>query len=125
MDMLGQIEQLANFFIPNAYADVTGAVPPPAQGSGFSFILMLVIIFTFAYLLIWRPQSKRARAQQNLLGSLAKGDEVVTVGGILGRVTQVANQYLVVHITDNVEIVVQKSSIVNVLPKGTLKSLHG
>jgi len=70
-----------------------------------------------------RPQSKRAKEHRNLIGGLAKGDEVVTAGGILGRISKISDAYITLALTDNVEILVQKSSIVNALPKGTLKTL--
>ena len=117
------MEQFLNFFISNAYAD-TAAAAPASQGGGLSMVMMFVVFFLFLYFAIWRPQNKRAKEQQNLLGSLAKGDEVITAGGILGRITKVTDQYLGVTIANNVEIFMQKSSVVNVLPKGTLKSIE-
>lgn len=117
------MEQFLNFFISNAYAD-TAAAAPASQGGGLSMVMMFVVFFLFLYFAIWRPQNKRAKEQQNLLGSLAKGDEVITAGGILGRITKVTDQYLGITIANNVEIFMQKSSVVNVLPKGTLKSIE-
>ena len=114
------MDSLLNLIISPAFAD-TGAAP---QGGGTSFILMLVIFFVFLYFGIWRPQSKRAKEQQNLLGSLSKGDEVMTAGGLLGRIVKLSDQYLVLSIANNVDIVIQKSAIVNVLPKGTLKAIE-
>lgn len=107
--------------ISNAYADT---VAPAQQGGGFSFMLMFVIFFLFLYFVIWRPQNKRAKEQQNLLNSLAKGDEVMTAGGLLGRVAKITDQYILLTIANNVEISMQKSSVVSVLPKGTLKSIE-
>jgi preprotein translocase subunit YajC len=112
------LEQVMNFFIPNAYAE-TAAVAP--QGGGLSFIMMFAVFFIFLYFAILRPQNKRAKEQQNLLSSLAKGDEVMTAGGILGRITKLSDQYLVLTIAPNVDIHIQKTSVVSVLPKGTLK----
>ncbi len=113
--------QILNSFIPAAYADTAGA---QSQGGGISLIMMLVVFFLFAYFAIWRPQSKRAREQQSLMSSLAKGDEVMSAGGILGRITKIADPYVTLSIANNVDIVVQKTSIVSVLPKGTLKTLE-
>jgi preprotein translocase subunit YajC len=76
------------------------------------------------YFMMWRPQSKRAKEQQQLLGSLSKGDEVVTAGGLLGRITKVTDQYISLSIANNVDITLQKSSVTNVLPKGTLKTIE-
>jgi preprotein translocase subunit YajC len=109
-------------FISNAYADtVSGA---PQQGGGLSFIMMFVVFFVFLYFVILRPQNKRAKEQQSLLSSLAKGDEVITAGGLLGRVTKISDQYITVGIANNVDIVMQKTSVVSVLPKGTLKTIE-
>lgn len=116
------LNSITNFFISNAYADTPVAGPQP-QGGGFSLIAMLAVFVLFMYFMVWRPQSKRAKEQRDLLNGLAKGDEVVTAGGILGKITKVTDAYLVIALTDNVEITVQKSSIINVLPKGTLKSI--
>ena len=109
-------------FINSAYAAAGSAAPAP-QGSGFSLLIMTAIFIMFMYFVMWRPQSKRAKEHRNLLNSLAKGDEVVTAGGILGKVVKITDQYIVLGLTDLVEITIQKSSIVTVLPKGTLKSL--
>lgn len=117
------MEELTRFFVSNAYADAPGSIPAP-QGGGFSFLIMFVGLFLFIYFAIWRPQNKRAKEQQNLLNSLAKGDEVVTAGGLLGRITKISEQYVAVTIANNVDIILQKSSIVNVLPKGTLKAIE-
>lgn len=114
------LNDLFGFFINNAYAD-TGAASP--GGSSFSFIIMMAVLILFMYLAMWRPQSRRAKEHRNLINSLAKGDEVVTAGGILGKVAKIADAYVILALTDHVEITVQKSSIVNALPKGTLKSI--
>lgn len=114
------METVLSFFVSNAYA--ADAAPAP-QGGGFSFVLMVVVFFAFLYFAIWRPQSKRAKEQQNLLGSLAKGDEVITVGGLLGRINKITDQYIALSVGENVEIVMQKSAVVSVLPKGTLKTI--
>ena len=77
----------------------------------------------FFYFAILRPQSKRAKEQRDLLNSLEKGDEVATAGGVLGKIIKVADQYVVLSVANNVDIVVQKSAIAMALPKGTLKSM--
>lgn len=117
------MEQMLNFFISNAHAESSAPMPAP-QGGGMSFILMFVVFFLFIYFGIWRPQNKRAKEQRSLLDSLAKGDEVITAGGMLGRISKITDPYLTITIAPTVEIAVQKSSIVTVLPKGTLKSLE-
>lgn len=116
------MESVVNFFMSNAYADPLAAAPSQG-GGGLSFVMMFVIFFIFAYFVIWRPQSKRAKEQRNLLESITKGDEVVTAGGLLGSVSKITDQYIALALANNVEIVMQKSSIVGVLPKGTMKGL--
>lgn len=115
------MEPILSFFISNAYAE---SQTPVAQGGGFSFVIMFIIFFLFIYFAVWRPQNKRAKEQQSLLSSLAKGDEVVTAGGVLGRIVKVSDPYIVLSIANNVDIVLQKSTVVTVLPKGTLKTLE-
>jgi preprotein translocase subunit YajC len=116
------LNDFLQFFVSNAYAD-TAAAPASQQGGGLSLMMMTGIFILFMYFVMWRPQSKRAKEHRNLINSLAKGDEVVTAGGILGKVVKVSDSYLVLSLADNVEITMQKSSISNVLPKGTLKSI--
>jgi preprotein translocase subunit YajC len=118
MDILSSI---TNFFISSAYA--ADAPPAPPQGGGFSLMIMLIVFVGFMYFVVWRPQSKRAKEHRDLLNSVAKGDEVITAGGILGKVSKVTEGYVVIALADNVEITMQKSSIVSVLPKGTMKSI--
>jgi preprotein translocase subunit YajC len=119
------LEQLTNFFVSNAYAD-TGSVMAGAgqQGGGLSFVMMFVVFFLFIYFAVWRPQSKRAKDQRTLMTSLAKGDEVMTAGGLLGRINKLTDHYVGMTVSNNVEILIQKSSIVSILPKGTLKSIE-
>lgn len=115
------LDAILNVFISNAYADTAAAAPQ--QGGASMTFLMLGVFVLFMYFIILRPQSKRAKEHRELVGSLAKGDEVVTAGGILGKVAKITDQYIIVALTDSVEITVQKSSVVTVLPKGTLKSI--
>ena len=75
------------------------------------------------YLMIWRPQAKRAKEHKNLLAGLSTGDEVVTGGGILGKVKKVTDEFVVLEVGDSHELKFQKGSIVAVLPKGTLKAI--
>lgn len=116
------MEQLLNVLISPAYADA--AVPAGAQQSSTSLVVMFVIFFIFIYFAIWRPQNKRAKEQQTLLGSLAKGDEVMTTGGVVGRIAKLNDQFLSLLVTSDVEIIIQKTSVVAVLPKGTIKSIE-
>lgn len=102
------------------------AVDPQAVsgGSPIQTVLMLVVFGLIFYFMLIRPQSKRAKEHKNLLANLAKGDEVVTSGGVIGKITKVTEQFIVLEIADKVEITVQKPAVVAVLPKGTLKSLE-
>lgn len=118
------LEALVNLFVSPAYAQTIPTTPASASGGGFSFILIFGVFFLFLYFGILRPQNKRAKEQQNLLLSLAKGDEVMTAGGLLGKITKIQDQYLGLSIANNVDVVVQKSAVVSVLPKGTLKSFE-
>lgn len=112
------------FFVGNAYADTaTTAATSSQQGGGFSLMIMTGIFILFMYFVMWRPQSKRAKEHRDLLGALTKGDEVVTAGGILGKISKINDNYVVLSLADNIEITVQKSAIANALPKGTLKSI--
>jgi preprotein translocase subunit YajC len=118
------MEQIVDFFVSNAYADSPLAVAAGPQGGGFSFVIMFVVFFLFIYFVIWRPQNRRAKEQQNLINSIAKGDEVMTAGGMLGRVTKITDQYVGISIANNVEILMQKSAVTSILPKGTIKSIE-
>ncbi|ADZ90817.1 preprotein translocase subunit YajC [Marinomonas mediterranea] len=94
----------------------------PADAGIFNIVLLVGFVIIF-YFLMWRPQAKRAKEHRNLIASLAKGTEVVTSGGILGKVTKVDDNYIVLEVSDEVEMKFQKASVTSVLPKGTLKSI--
>lgn len=111
---------LFNFVLGTAYA----AESSPQQGSGsFSLVLMTLIFILFMYFVMWRPQNRRAKEHRDLLTSLAKGDEVVTAGGILGKIAKINEQYIVLALSETVEITIQRSSIAQALPKGTIKAI--
>lgn len=99
------------------------ADPASAQGSGFEPLIMLAIFGLIFYFMIWRPQSKRSKEHRDLLGSLSKGDEVICSGGIAGKVMKVTDNFIILEISPNSEVKVQKSAISSVLPKGTLKAV--
>jgi preprotein translocase subunit YajC len=107
-----------NFFIENAWAQ--GAAP--AQGGSLSFLLMMGLFFVIFYFMLIRPQSKRAKEHRAMLQALATGDEVVTSGGILGRVTEVGDNFVTLEVADGVRLKVQKAQIGTLMPKGTLKA---
>ena len=110
-----------SFFIPAAYADAAAPAAGPA-GTGFEWIFLVGFLVIF-YLMIWRPQAKRAKEQKNLLGNLQKGDEVVTNGGIAGKIVKVTDDFVVLEVSDTVELKFQKGAIAATLPKGTLKAI--
>ncbi len=109
-------------FISNAYAQTTTAADPGIMGSLTTF-LPLILMFVVMYFLMIRPQQKRQREAKAMMDALAKGDEVATAGGILGRVTKVADTYVTIEIATGTDIVVQKNAVTTLLPKGTLKAL--
>jgi preprotein translocase subunit YajC len=110
-------------FISNAYAQSAGTAADPGLMGNLSTFLPLILMFVVMYFLMIRPQQKRAKEQKAMMDALAKGDEVVTAGGILGTVAKVNDTYVTVEVAANTQIVVQKASITTLLPKGTLKSL--
>lgn len=103
-----------DFLISNAYAQAESS-----GGSLSSMLLPMLVIFGAFYFLLIRPQQKRQKAHTALVGALATGDEVLTSGGILGKVTAVSEHYATVKIADGVEIKIQKSTVSQVVPKGT------
>ncbi|WP_407059120.1 preprotein translocase subunit YajC [Ralstonia syzygii subsp. celebesensis] len=107
--------------ISDAYAQTAGAAP--GAGSGLMSFLPIILMFVVLWFIMIRPQMKRQKETKTMLEALAKGDEVVTAGGILGKVTKVADQYVTVEVAPNTEVTVQKNAVTTVLPKGTLKSL--
>ena len=102
-----------DFCLQHAYAH--GAAP----GDGTSFIIMMVLMFAAFYFLLIRPQQKKQKQHTELVAGLKVGDEVLTAGGILGKITGVSEHYAVVAISDNTEIKIQKASVSMVVPKGT------
>jgi preprotein translocase subunit YajC len=107
-----------DWFIPSAYAQAAGAPQPNV----FVQMLPLVLIFVVFYFLLIRPQAKRAKEHKAMVAALGVGDEVVTAGGILGKVTETADNFLTIEIANGVQVKVQRHTVTSVLPKGTLKS---
>jgi preprotein translocase subunit YajC len=106
-------------FISLANAQASGASP---GGDIMTFLPMIAIVVVFYFLLI-RPQQKRAKETKAMLQALQKGDEVVTAGGVVGKISKLSDAYADVEIAPNVEITVQRSAITLLLPKGTIKGL--
>ena len=108
-----------DFLISNAYAQAADAAAQPNPLVSF---LPLLVLFAVFYFMLIRPQMKRAKEQRTMIAALAKGDEVVTNGGIAGRIDELGDSFVSLEIAPNVKIKLQKSAITLVLPKGTLKS---
>jgi preprotein translocase subunit YajC len=106
--------------ISNAYAQTAGAAADPM--GGFMGLPFIILMFVLMYFMIIRPQQKRAKEHKSVLEALQKGDEVVTNGGLAGKVVNVGDVYVRIEIAANTEVLVQKPAIASVLPKGTLKS---
>jgi preprotein translocase subunit YajC len=107
-----------DWLIPSAWAQAAGG----AQPNALMQLLPLILIFVVFYFLLIRPQAKRAKEHKAMVAALAVGDEVVTAGGILGKVTTAGEQFLTVELADGVQVKVQRHTITSVLPKGTMKS---
>ncbi|KIO49312.1 preprotein translocase subunit YajC [Nitrosospira sp. NpAV] len=107
--------------INEAFAQAAASAP---TGADFMSLLPLIGIFAVFYLLLIRPQAKRAKEQKLMIEALQKGDEVATTGGQLGRVSKVSGNYVILQIAENVQIVIQKAAIQTLLPKGTLNSIE-
>jgi preprotein translocase subunit YajC len=96
----------------------------PAGDPGFIGFLPIILMFVLLYFLMIRPQMKRAKEHKLMVEALQKGDEVITAGGVLGRITRIGDAYIGVEIAPNTEISVQRASVQTLLPKGTLKSIQ-
>ena len=107
-----------NFFISDALA-----AEPVAQGNPLTSFLPLIVIFVIFYFLLIRPQSKKAKEHKQMVESLAKGDEVVTNGGILGKITKVGDNFIELEIADGMLVKVQRQAVATLMPKGTIKEL--
>jgi preprotein translocase subunit YajC len=114
-----------NVLISNAYAQAAGAAADPF--SGFIGMVPLLLMFIVVWFLMIRPQMKKAKEHTKMVSELQKGDEVVTQGGLAGKIAKVGESYLTLDIADTkdgaVEVAVQKSAVAAILPKGTLKTL--
>jgi preprotein translocase subunit YajC len=106
--------------ISQAYAQTA---PAGGVDSGLMGLLPIILMFVLLYFMMIRPQMKRAKEHKAMTEALAKGDEVVTSGGLLGRITKVTDAYVTLEIANNTEIVVQKAAVQTLLPKGTMKSV--
>ena len=108
-----------SFFISSAHA-----APAATQGpSMMANILMIAVFVAIFYVLIWRPQAKRAKEHRSLVESLGVGSEVVFAGGLMGKITKIEGDFAVVELNRGVEVKVQRASVISVLPEGTLNNL--
>lgn len=114
------------FLISDAYAQAAGAAAPGFSIEQLALPALMIVAF---YFLLIRPQQKRAKEQKTLMESMKSGDEVITSGGLLGRVSRVADQYVTIEVgnvvggTTAVEMTIQKSAVQALLPKGTIKAI--
>ena len=108
-----------SFFISDALAQGAGS----QQGSIIELILPLLLMFGIFYFLLIRPQQKKAKEHKNMVEALNKGDEIITNGGLLAKITDSDENFLTCKIADNVEVKIQRHAIASVLPKGTIKNL--
>ena len=95
------------------------------QGSGLEMLIILAVFGVIFYFMVVRPQSKRQKEQRNLLSSLSKGDEILTSGGLIGKITKVSaeDENIVIALNDNNEVMISRNFVVATLPKGTMKAL--
>jgi preprotein translocase subunit YajC len=111
---------LIDLLIAPAYAQAAPAAP---FGSDLMAFLPMIAIFVVFYFLLIRPQQKKAKEAKAMLDALQKGDEVVTAGGVLGRIAKLGEQYLTIEIAPGTEVTVQRGAVSQLLPKGTIKAL--
>jgi len=108
-----------DFFIQNAWAEAQTA----SSGESLISLLPLVVLFVVFYFLLIRPQTKRVKEHKKMVDSLAKGDEVVTNGGLLGRIIELGDNFVLLEIANNLQVRVQRQAVSTVMPKGTMKTL--
>lgn len=107
-----------NLLFPTAYAQEAAAQPSVTYN-----LVLFGGMFLLFYLILWRPQSKRAKEHKELIASISKGDEVMTSGGLLGKVSNVNDDYIAIEVAEKVVLKLQKSSVAAVLPKGTINQI--
>lgn len=107
-------------FISSAFAQTAPAAGGDMQSSLMS-MLPLVLMFVVLYFVMIRPQMKKQKEHRSMIDALAKGDEIATAGGVLGKVTKLGDSYLTLEVATGVELQIQRSAVVQVLPKGTIK----
>jgi len=111
---------MSGMLINPAWAQAPGGAAP---GGGMESMILIALMFAVLYFLMIRPQMKRAKEHKTMIDALQKGDEVVTSGGVLGRISKINENYVTLEVTDKFEILVQRSAVQLVLPKGTIKNI--
>lgn len=111
-----------SLFISDAVAQ-TGAAPAGAAGDPIMALLPLVLFAVVFYFLLIRPQAKRQKEHKKMVDALTKGDEIITMGGIAGRVTDIGENFALLEVADGVQVKIRRAAVESVLPKGTLKEL--
>ncbi len=116
-----------SFFISEAWAQGGapggGAPAGGGAGGGLTSLIFLFVIFIVFYFLLIRPQAKRAKEHKKMVQELAKGDEIVTNGGLLGKITELGENFIIVEVADGVQVKLQRQSVAGLMPKGTIKTL--
>lgn len=107
-----------SFFISDAMAQAA-----PQQGAGWEALIFPVLLIVAFYFLLIRPQTKRAKEHKKMVEALKKGDEVVTGGGLLGRITEIGENFIQLEVADGVQLKIQKHAVASLMPKGTYKNL--
>ena len=108
-------------FISSAFAQTAPAAAGGDMQSTLMNMLPILVMFGVLYLVMIRPQMKKQKEHKNMIESIVKGDEVVTAGGFLGRISMLGDAFISVELADGVEVQMQRSAVVQVLPKGTMK----
>lgn len=120
------LSQLSVLLLTALFSALSFAEAAPVSPEGPGAMMQLIFFGGFIlifYFLMWRPQSKRAKEHKNLVTSLSKGDEVITNGGIAGKISKVSEDFVAIEVSEGVELKIQKVAIASALPKGTLKSI--
>lgn len=107
---------------PITPALAAGAAANP-QAETMQFILFIVVFALFFYMVLWRPQAKRAKEQREMLSKLATGDEVLTSGGFVGKISKLSDDFVTLTVANGVDMTIQKSAIAGTLPKGTMQNM--
>ena len=110
-----------SFFISDAFAQAADGAQQ--QPNLLEALFPFIILFVVFYFLLIRPQSKRAKEHKKMVEELSKGDEVVTQGGLLGKITEVGENFIVLELGENLQVKVQRQAVASLMPKGTIKSI--